>query len=370
MPADLRPPPMDAELLAACAALLTLGLAALYSLSTADADGRFSGLFGRQATFALAGAVMIAALHPVSLSWWRRRATALFALALLALALTLMFGAERNGARRWLSLGGFTLQPAEFAKAALILFMAKYCARHAAFHTGLKLLAPLAPWAALLAALLLMQPDFGALCLVMAAAAAILFLAGLRITWILGLAGIGAAAATALVVSSPYRLRRVQSFIDLTPGDTAAGYNQWHSLMAFRRGGFFGEGMGRGVEKLGNLPEPQNDFIAAILAEEIGFVGFAVMVALFAFVVTRAVVIGRDAAARGEMFGALCAFGFAVVTAAQVTINLAGNLALGPVKGFTLPFVSYGGSSLLATALMVAILLRIDRENRRARRVS
>ena len=358
--------PVDAELLSACAALLTLGLTALYSLSSVQGGG--GGLFARQAVFAAAGAGLMLALRPVSLSWWRRRATALFALALGLLALTLIVGVERNGARRWLGLGGFTLQPVEFAKLALILFMAKYCARHSPFRAGFGLLLPLFPWLGGLALLLLMQPDFGALCLALAVAAAILFLAGLRIVCGLAVAGVCAALATPLV-SDGYRHSRLTSFLDPSADVQGAGYNQWHSLMAFRRGDLFGEGLGRGVEKWGNLPEPHNDFIAAVLAEEIGFFGFAGMAALFAFVVMRAVVIGRDAAARGEMFGAFYAFGFAAAVSAQVAVNLAGNLALGPVKGFTLPLVSYGGSSLLATAAMLAILLRVDFENRGARRV-
>ena len=368
MRADLRPPPPDAELLAACAALLTLGLAALYSLSAANPGA--AGLFGRQAVFAGVGVALIAALRPVSLSWWRRRAVALFAVALVALALTLALGAERNGARRWLGFGGLTLQPGEFAKLALILFMAKYCARNAPFHSGLKLLAPLAPWVGLLAALLLMQPDFGGLMLTLAVAGAILFFAGLRMFWALAAAAAGVGVGALLVVDKAYRLKRLLIFTDPRQDIYGAGYNQWHSLMAFRRGDFFGEGLGRGVEKWGHLPEAHNDFIAAILAEEIGLVGFAAMVALFAFVAARAVVIGRDAAARGEMFGAFYSFGFAAAVTVQAVVNLAGNLALGPVKGFTLPLVSYGGSSLLATAAMVAILLRVDCENRRARRVS
>ena len=369
MRADRHPsPPLDAELLAACAALLTLGLTALYSLSAANPGA--SGLFGKQAFFAGLGAALLAALRPVSLSWWRRRAAPLFALALAALALTLLIGAERNGARRWLSLGGLTLQPGEFAKLALILFMAKYCARNAPFHSGLKLLAPLAPWVGALALALLMQPDFGGLCLTLAVAGAILFFAGLRMFWALAVAAAGAGLGALLIADKAYRLQRLTIFLDPRQDIYGAGYNQWHSLMAFRRGDLFGEGLGRGVEKWGHLPEAHNDFIAAILAEEIGFLGFAALVALFAFVVMRAVVVGRDAAARGEMFGAFYCFGFAAAVTAQVAVNLAGNLALGPVKGFTLPLVSYGGSSLLATAAMVAILLRVDCENRRARRVS
>ena len=369
MRAELRgPPPVDAELLAACAALLTLGLTALYSLSSVNQGS--SGLFTRQVVFAVVGMALMAALRPVSLSWWRRRATVIFAVALGALALTLIAGVERNGARRWLGAGGLTLQPGEFAKLALMLFMAKYCARHAPFHTGAKLLAPLAPWLGALSLILLMQPDFGGLCLTVAVAAAILFLSGLRMVWGAGITAAAVGLGAALVVGKDYRMRRLTSFMDPGQDITGTGYNQWHSLMAFRRGDLFGEGLGRGVEKWGNLPAAHNDFIAAILAEEIGFAGFAAMVALFAFVVTRAAVIGRDAAARGEMFGALYAFGFAAAITAQVVVNLAGNLALGPVKGFTLPLVSYGGSSLLATAIMVAVLLRVDFENRRARRVS
>ena len=368
MRADLRPPPMDAELLAACAALLTLGLAALYSLSSVQGEG--SGFFGRQAVFAGVGVLILAALRPVSLNWWRRRATVIFALALFALALTLVVGVERNGARRWLGAGGLTLQPGEFAKLALILFMAKYCARHAPFHTGMRLLAPLAPWLGALALALLLQPDFGGLCLALLIMAVILFLSGLRMGWALGVGAAAIGVGGALAAEKGYRLRRLTSFLDPGQDPTGSGYNQWHSLMAFRRGDFFGEGLGRGVEKWGNLPAAHNDFIAAILAEEIGFAGFAAMVALFAFVAMRAAVIGRDAAGRGEMFGALYAFGFAAAVAAQVSVNLAGNLALGPVKGFTLPLVSYGGSSMLATAAMLAVLLRVDFENRRAKRVA
>ena len=368
MPVERRAPPPDAELLSACAALLALGLVAQYSLSAADTPP--SSHFARQAMFAAVGAGLLAALRPVSLSWWRKSAGALMALALALMALTLMVGAKRNGATRWLDLGFFTLQPGEFAKLALILFLAKYCARNAPFHSGGKLLAPLLPWVGALAAILTLQPDFGGLCLAMAVVCAILFFAGLRMTWALGLLFAVGAMAAALVASAPYRVQRLMIFLDPRSDIYGAGYNQWHSLMAFESGGLWGRGLGRGLEKWGHLPEAHNDFVAAALAEEIGFFGFAGMVALFAFIVMRAVVVGREAAARGEMFGAFYAFGFAAAVTAQVTVNLAGNLALGPAKGFTLPLVSYGGSSLLATAAMVAVLMRVDFENRSAKRAA
>lgn len=353
----------DVGFILGCLALLLFGMVALFSLSLSGG----TNYFGRQLLFAGLGVFCFFLLRRVSLNEWRRFALwGLFAVTGLLL-LTALIGIERNGARRWLDLGVVSLQSTELLKLFVLLCVSRWSARAVAdgrlsklFFVRLHVL--LLPSFFLLA----LQPDFGSLVLLLALVLSIMFLAGLDKRWIvIGLVLLIVWTAW-MIVSEPYRLRRWSGFLDPFADPYGGGYSQRHSLMAFARGGWFGVGLGRSVEKLAHLPEAHNDFIVAIIAEEMGLIGFIGLCAAFLFLVTRAIRIGQRAEERGEIFGALYALGLAALLSAQVLINIGGSLSLLPSKGVTLPLVSYGGSSLLATMLMFTVLLRIDRENRRA----
>jgi cell division protein FtsW len=218
---------------------------------------------------------------------------------------------------------------------------------------------------ALIAFLLLREPDFGALVVVTAIAMGILFLGGLNWRLFAGLAVLLAASFAALIIASPYRLQRILGFMDPWSDAYGKGYQLSHSLIAFGRGEWFGVGLGASVEKLLYLPEAHTDFLLAVIAEEIGFVGVATVIALFAWLLFRAYAIGRQAARLSRPFAALVAHGLGVWLGIQTFINMGVNMGVLPTKGLTLPLLSFGGSGIVVNCIAIAVLLRIDYENRR-----
>jgi len=216
----------------------------------------------------------------------------------------------------------------------------------------------------LIAALLLREPDFGALVVVTAIAMAVLFLGGLNWRLFAGLALLLAFAFGALIVSSPYRLQRILGFMDPWSDAFGKGYQLSHSLIAFGRGEWLGVGLGASVEKLFYLPEAHTDFLLAVIAEELGFAGVATVIVLFLFLVQRAFAVGRQAASLERYFAALVAQGIGVWLGVQAFINMGVNMGLLPTKGLTLPLLSFGGTGIVVNCVALAILLRIDWENR------
>lgn len=350
-------PALDAGVPAACLALLGVGLAAIYSVSLVKSGG----LAEKQILWAAIAACAACAALTCSLSFIRRYVCLLMLAVTAALCAVFLYDA-RNGAQRWIEFGGWTLQPSEFCKWAALLLAAHYASRPQYKRRQMAFVLPIAAWLAVPLLLIGLQPDFGALVLIMAVALVVLFISGLDLRWLLAMAVLAALLAALLVWAEPYRMRRLGGFVD--PFESGSGYNQKHALIAFMFGGFWGSGAVRSIQKWGYLPEPHNDFIIAIIGEELGLAGFLLVCVLFAVIIGRAIKIGNAAESRGEIFGALYAFGFAAMLSAQVFINIGGNFALLPFKGFTLPLVSYGGSSLLATGLMLGVLMRIDYENR------
>lgn len=360
---------LDFNFIAVAVALLGIGLITLYSLSSA-APVNF---FGRQLVFGVIGAALFVFALNISLNDWRRWAPYIFWAVTALLILTAIIGTERNAAQRWLSIGGlFSAQPAEFLKVAVLLCAARWAAnvfreRNRSRHLGVGEVLRLAIFCAIPLVFVSAQPDFGTVCLIIVVVLSIVFLAGLRLRWILLGALLTGVWAYFMIVSSPYRMGRLTAFLDPFANLYTTGYNQVHALMAFTNGGWWGVGWGRSVEKFGNLPEAENDFIIAIIAEELGLVGFGLVCALYCFLVMRAFSIGHHAGERREFFGKFYADGVAVILAMQVFINIGGSVALLPSKGFTLPLVSYGGSSLWVTLWMFVILMRVDLENQRAK---
>jgi cell division protein FtsW len=278
-------------------------------------------------------------------------------------------GREVNGAQRWLPLGIVNLQPSELMKLCAVLYAADYTVRKMAhMHDLKKAFLPMACAMVAVGVLLLKEPDFGAFVVIISVAFSILFLGGMRARLFVVLIIVLAAAFAALIIFSPYRRDRIFGFMDPWADAFGRGYQLSHSLIAFGRGELFGVGLGASVEKLFYLPEAHTDFLLAVIAEELGFVGVLVIIVLFGLLVQRAFAIGRQSVALERLYSALVAQGIGVWIGVQAFINMGVNCGLLPTKGLTLPLMSFGGSGILANCLAVAVLLRIDWENRQLMR--
>jgi cell division protein FtsW len=356
---------LDTRLLLVACGLASIGLVMIASASISYAEHVYGdGFYFLKRHLIYLGMAVIAGLVVLQVpvrTWYRySELTTVVAILLLVAVLIPGIGREVNGARRWISLGVINLQIAELAKLAMILFMATYLQRHqleirTSWQGFFKPMALLA----IVVLLLLMQPDFGSAVVICGTTLALLFLAGVRL-WIFGvLFASGAALLGVLAVSSPYRMQRLVTFLDPWADQFDSGYQLTQSLIAFGRGEWLGVGLGNSVQKLFYLPEAHTDFVFAIFAEEFGLLGVVVVVALFAVLVLRILAIGRAAVRRQDWFAAYVTFGIAVLLAGQAFINMGVTSGLLPTKGLTLPFVSYGGSSLLVSSMMVALVLRI-----------
>jgi len=367
----------DRSLAWAALVLVSIGAVMVYSasISTAEAS-RFSGnnsayFLVRHGLFigvALAAAIGVF-LVPVRL--WQRGAPWLFlvGIALLVLVLIPGIGREVNGARRWIGLYFLTVQPSELMKLAVVLYAADYTVRkHAVMKNFRKGLLPILGVMLVVSWLLLREPDFGALVVIAVTAFGMLFLGGMNGRHFLLLLAMLVVGFAGLVLSSPYRLQRIFGFMDPWSDPYGKGYQLSHALIAFGRGEWLGVGLGASVEKLLYLPEAHTDFLLAVIAEELGFAGVAVVVVLFAWIVVRAFAIGREAALRERHFHALAAQGIGVWLGFQSLINMGVNMGLLPTKGLTLPLMSFGGSGLVVNCVAIAMLLRIDWENRQVGR--
>jgi len=296
------------------------------------------------------------------LEQWHRIA---IAAALLVCVIVLLpgIGHTVNGAQRWIKLGGITFQASEFAKPALLIYLSGYLARSGARQDVVLMdLVPPALAVTGLAALLLLQPDFGAVVVLAAMTIGMLFIAGTRLGYFLLLVGAAGAALAVLVVVQPYRWARFVAFQDPFAYEFSSGYQLVQALIAFGRGDWFGLGLGEGVQKLFYLPEAHNDFILAVIAEELGVVGVIVVVGLLLALALRAFRSGRLALVSGMPFAGYLCYGVGLLIAVQCLINAGVNTGLLPTKGLTLPLISYGGNSLIVCFGLLALVARTDIE--------
>lgn len=367
----------DRSLAWAALLLAAAGLVMVYSasISTAEAN-RYTGnnaawFLARHAIF-LTGALAAALLvFLVPARWWQHAAPWLFlgGVALLAAVLVPGIGREVNGARRWLALPVVSIQPSELMKLGAVLYAADYTVRkHSVLKSFKRGLLPMLAVMMLVSWLLLREPDFGALVVIAASTFAVLFLGGMNGRHFAALVGMLGVGFVVLVLSSPYRMHRIFGYMDPWSDPFGRGYQLSHALIAFGRGEWLGVGLGASVEKLQYLPEAHTDFLLAVLAEELGFAGVLLVIALFTWIVARAFAIARQAAARERHFAALTAQGIGIWIGFQAFINMGVNMGLLPTKGLTLPLMSYGGSGLVVNFVALAILLRIDWENRQLAR--
>ncbi|HLS99301.1 MAG: putative lipid II flippase FtsW [Porticoccaceae bacterium] len=355
----------DTRLLAVTCALVSIGLVMVSSASISYAEHLYGDgfyFFKRHLIYLAMAAIAGAVVLQVPVRLWYRYSDLLMVMAVLLLVVVLIpgIGREVNGARRWIGLGIINLQIAEVAKLAMIVFLAAYLQRHQ-LEVRASWLGFLRPTGMLgiVALLLLLQPDFGSAVVICGTALGLLFLGGVQL-WIFGaLLGLGGTLLALLAITSPYRMQRLVTFLDPWADQFNTGYQLTQSLIAFGRGEWFGVGLGNSVQKLFYLPEAHTDFVFAIFAEEFGLVGVGLVIALFVALVLRILAIGRRAVRRQDWFSAYTAFGIGILLAGQAFINIGVTSGLLPTKGLTLPFVSYGGSSLLVSTMMVALVLRI-----------
>ncbi|MCC4117907.1 putative lipid II flippase FtsW [Aromatoleum toluclasticum] len=368
---------LDPLLIWSAAALLLIGLVMVYSSSIAIAEGsKFTGyqqyyFVIRHAIFLAIGVIGGLTAFQVTMRQWQQFAPLLFlaGLALLVVVLIPGVGREVNGAQRWLPLGPVNLQPSELMKLFAALYAADYTVRKlpdmGSFRRGFL---PMAVTIVLVGFLLLREPDFGAFVVVAAIAFGVLFLGGINVRVFVLLAIVAVIGLALLVWLSPYRRDRLFGFMDPWQDAFGKGYQLSHALIAFGRGEWFGVGLGASVEKLFYLPEAHTDFLLAVIAEELGFVGVLTIVVLFAILVHRAMMIGREAIKLERYFSGLVAMGIGLWIGVQSFINMGVNTGLLPTKGLTLPLMSFGGSGIVANCVALAILLRVDWENRQVMR--
>jgi cell division protein FtsW len=355
--------------------LLLTGVVMVYSASIGLPDSpkyanyKNHHFLMRQTMFVIIGLIAGLFAFRVKIEQWQSAAPVLFMLALALMIMVLVPGVGKgvNGARRWIGFGGFSLQPSEILKLMMVFYAADFTVRKQQYmHKLTKGFLPMAIAAGLCGGLLMLQPDLGAFGVVVCIAMGILFLGGFNIIWFGGIISVLASVFFAIILISPWRYERMVAYLNPWTKENALGkaFQLTHSLIAFGRGELFGVGLGASVEKLHYLPEAHTDFLLAVIGEELGLAGVLLVTFAFYWIVRRAFDIGRQSIAVDNVFAGLVAKGIGLWIGVQAFINMGVNLGLLPTKGLTLPLMSYGGSGVVINCIGLAVLLRIDYENR------
>lgn len=355
----------DPILLISVLLLLGIGLVAVYSASSILAEARFGDHYfylKRQAVYCLFGILLMIAAKNINYLVYRKLVYFFLGLSLLLLVLLLIpgLGFKVGGAQRWFRLGFISLQPSEAAKLSLAIFMAYSMSKNFdQMRTFLNGLLPHLLVGSIFVALILLQPDLGTAVIIGMWMLILLFVGGVHLGQLFLLLGLTTPIVFYLISQSAYRLNRWWAFLNPWEDPQGFGFQIIHSFLAFGSGGLFGVGLGKSKQKLFYLPEPHTDFVAAIIAEEAGFIGISILIILFALIVIRGIKIALKAP---ELFGTYLALAISCMLAVQVIVNMGVVMALLPTKGLTLPFVSYGGSSLVVSLLAMGILMNISRK--------
>lgn len=360
----------DKWLISVVIGILIIGLMMVASSSVMISTKYFHQPFHfliRQACYLIAGLMIALIIIRTDSSFWERISMPMLMICLFMLLIVLIPGIGRsvNGSRRWLALGPIGIQVSELAKLTMIFYLSGYLVRQkqAVSNSISGFVKPMVILA-LVSVLLLREPDFGATVVISGTVMAMLFLAGVKLRYYIGLMLIVIAALACLAVSSPYRLARLTAFLDPWADQYNSGYQLTQSLIAFGRGGWLGAGLGESIQKLLYLPEAHTDFLFAVLAEEFGLIGILVVIALYSILVIRGMTIAYNAHTQGRLFASYTAYGLTFWLGIQAIINMGVNSGLLPTKGLTLPLMSYGGASMVINCIVIALLLRIDHENR------
>ncbi|CAM5194417.1 cell division protein FtsW [Alishewanella longhuensis] len=358
----------DSVFLSVLLLVLAIGLVMVTSASIPVAERLYDNPLHftyRHLVYLALGLIATYVVMRLPVSFWHNYNMQLLFFALVLLLAVLIFGRNVNGSTRWLAVGPINIQAAEPAKLFFFVYLASYLVRR---HEEVRenLMGFIKPLIMLFvfAVLLLMQPDLGTVIVMFATAVVLLFLAGAKLWQFIALMLTGLAAVGVLIFYSEYRWRRVTAFLDPWADPFGSGYQLTQSLMAFGRGGWFGQGLGNSIQKLEYLPEAHTDFIIAVIGEETGFLGIAVLLILLFLLVFRALMMGNRALQKGMSFHGFLAYALAIWIGFQTAVNAGMASGMLPTKGMTLPFVSYGGSSLIIMLMAAALLLRIDFEVR------
>ncbi|GAA0793012.1 MULTISPECIES: cell division protein FtsW [Pseudomonadati] len=361
-------PLYDRAFLVAIIGLMCFGFVMVMSASMPEAEkltGNPFHFIGRH-VFYLIGCVVIAfAVLKADVSYWEKNSGMLMIGVLVLLFAVLVIGTSVNGARRWLSIGPIRIQVAEIAKFVFIVYMAGYLVRrHGELRDNRKgFYKPIGVYG-LFAVLILLQPDLGTVVVLFVCTVSLLFLAGARIIDFMVLILLGVATFVLLVLFEPYRMRRVTSFMDPWDDPFGSGYQLTQSLMAYGRGDWLGQGLGNSIQKLAYLPEAHTDFIFAVIGEELGFIGIICVLLTLFFIALRAIRLGNLCLQMQRPFESYVAYGVGIWICFQTVVNVGASIGMLPTKGLTLPFISYGGSSLWVMTAAVMLLVRIDHERR------
>lgn len=354
--------------------LMTIGLLMMTSASVEIANSQYGDpffFFKRQLFFSVLGLLIVVGALKVPVRFWYSVSGFLLVVSFLFLVLVLVPGVGRivNGSARWIDLGFYNLQPSEMAKLFIVIYLAAYLERRRVevSETWAGFLKPMFVLAGAIV-LLHFEPDHGAMVILIGATFSLIFLAGAKLHRFVIVLATCLSAVAALAIMKPYVIDRFASFLNPWAEEYVygEGYQLTQALIAFGRGGWFGEGLGNSIQKLYFLPEAHTDFVLAIVAEEFGFMGVAIVIGLFTVLVAQAFAIGKRVEKSGDLFPAYVAYGIALLFACQTLINVGVNIGLLPTKGLTLPFLSYGGNSLLISCFMVAVLVRIQFEYARS----
>jgi len=359
---------LDIGLFLVVVALIGLGLVMVASSSIGVAEKTYHNPFHfivRQSVYVAIGMALAFIMYELPLRLWETMGAFLLLLCFALLVLVLIPGVGKtvNGATRWVDLAVFDIQVSEIVKLLMVMYMAGYIVRHVeAIRSTLGgFLKPLAVVAAL-SGLLLIEPDFGASVVILLVTMGMMFLGGVRLVQFASLFAVAAGLFAIIAVATPYRLQRLTSFLDPWADPLHTGYQLTQALIAIGSGSWFGAGLGSSIQKLFYLPEAHNDFMFAILAEELGLVGVMTVLLLFVYAVWRAFAIGATAERSGHLFGAYIAFGIGLWVGIQAFVNIGVNMGILPTKGLTLPFMSAGGSSMIMMCAAMGLLLRVHRE--------
>ncbi|EKD55303.1 MAG: hypothetical protein ACD_60C00015G0011 [uncultured bacterium] len=364
------PKPYDRWLVYIVFSLVLFGLLMVASASIVVSDQQLHQpfyYFYRQLMFLILGTLLGIIVVQFETKYWEKMSSMMMVSVILLLALVLLpgIGHAVNGSMRWIGWGPFRMQVSELVKFAVVVYLSSYLVRrNNEIKTSLTGFIKPIGLLALISLLLLKEPDFGAMVVIMATALGMMFLAGMRVRHFILLMVLVLVIFSVLAISAPYRLARLTSFLNPWANAFNGGYQLTQSLIAFGRGGWFGVGLGKSIQKLFYLPEAHTDFLFAVIAEELGLIGMLVIITLFTLLVLRILLIGKKAQSLGHHFSGFMAYGFGLWIAFQFIISMGVNSGILPTKGLTLPLVSYGGSSMLINCVVIALLMRIDYESR------
>lgn len=355
----------DYKLLIAVILIASFGIVMIYSASSIWAEYKFHDAFKfvkAQAIFFLAGLGMLYFLSKIDYKIYEKKANLILLICFILLVLVLIpgIGSIRNGSRSWFGFGGFGIQPSEFAKLGLIIFVSKYLAGNQKLMQNIKKgVFPILLVIGVFFLLIMLEPDFGTAMVIVLTLVVMIFISGVKLSFFVKIGVLALIGIVALIIIAPYRMLRIVAFLNPWSDPLGSGYQIIQSLYAIGPGGLLGQGFLQSRQKQFYLPEPQTDFIFSIISEEFGFLGILIITSFFAFIFYRIIKISLKT---NDLFGKYLSFGLGVGILIQALLNIAVVIGLLPVTGVTLPFFSYGGSSLLVSLASIGIILNISRK--------